>query len=167
MTETGKTKAETAVRFERLVPGPIERVWNYLTQGDQIARWFGGPVEKYTMEPRVGGVISFGDDHIRGVVTQWKPPKVLAYTWNVFSPGEFESPYPESYVQFELEQKGKDILLILTHRPIPDDFQPQTMMGWHTFLDRLMALLRGDEPETRETLMERNRVLYGVTAIKR
>jgi hypothetical protein len=48
-----------------------------------------------------------------------------------------------------------------------DGFEGQTMMGWHVFLDRLAALLRGETPEARETLMERHRMRYGVTEIKR
>jgi hypothetical protein len=41
------------------------------------------------------------------------------------------------------------------------------MMGWHTFLEMLSALLRGEKPEAREVIMERNRVRYGVETIKR
>ncbi len=44
--------------------------------------------------------------HIRGVVTQWQPPGRLAYTWNVYNPGDAVSSYPESY-------------LILTLGPLP------------------------------------------------
>ena len=40
--------------------------------------------------------------HIRGTVTQCQPSRKLAYTWNVFSPGEQESPFPESYLTLEL-----------------------------------------------------------------
>ena len=43
---------ETDVRFadattltvERTLPGPIERVWAYLTEPDKRARWLGGGV---------------------------------------------------------------------------------------------------------------------------
>ena len=167
MSDKGQTKTETAVRFERLLPGPIERVWDHLTRGEHIAAWFGGVGMKYTLEPRVGGTISFANDHIRGVVTQWRPPRFLAYTWNVFDTGETVSQHPESYVSFELEPRCKDVLLILTHRPIPEAYQGQTMMGWHTFLELFEALLRGEELQSRETLMERNRKRYGVEAIKR
>ena len=60
------------------------------------------------------------DGHIHGVVTQWNPPRRLAYTWNVFNPGEDTFRYPESYLTFELEPSGKDVLLTLTHLPILD-----------------------------------------------
>ena len=46
MNEYGELLDESAVKFERLLPGPIERVWSYLTEGDKRARWLcGGDVE--------------------------------------------------------------------------------------------------------------------------
>ena len=41
--------------------------------------------------------------HIRGTVTQWLPQKKLAYTWNVFAPGQTVSDFPESYLTLELD----------------------------------------------------------------
>jgi uncharacterized protein YndB with AHSA1/START domain len=154
------------VRSERLLPGPIERVWEFLTDSRHLAKWFGGGEMKYVIEPRVGGAVSLADGHLRGVVTQWKPPHLLAYSWNVFDPGAVDSRFPETYVTFELEASGNLVLLTLTHRPIGDGFESQTMMGWHTFLAMLAALLRGEEPEVREVIMERNRVKYGVERIR-
>jgi uncharacterized protein YndB with AHSA1/START domain len=40
-----------SVRFERLVPGPIERVWSYLTEGPLLKAWL---VEDGAVPPRVG-----------------------------------------------------------------------------------------------------------------
>lgn len=166
ISDNGELRTENMVRFERTLPGPIERVWQYLTSSEQIAEWFGGAGMKYVIEPRVGGMVDLADGHIRGVVTQWMPPRLLAYTWNVFMPGDVESRYPESYVTFELRTQGNDVLLVLTHRPILDGFESQTLMGWHTILDALGSLVRGDAPEARNVLMARNRERYGVTEIK-
>lgn len=163
MTENGRLGQDTVVRFERVMPGPIERVWEFLTRSEHLAGWLGVA----TIEPRPGGAVDIGSGHIRGIVTQWKPPRRLAYTWNVFNPGDTDSPYPESYVMFELTPKGPDVLLTLTHRPMLAGFENQTMMGWHTFLEMLGALVRGETPESRDVLMERNRVRYGVESIKR
>jgi uncharacterized protein YndB with AHSA1/START domain len=100
--------------------------------------------------------------HVRGIVTQWHPPRRLAYTWNVFSPGEAESHYPESYLTIELEARGSEIALTLTHLPVLDRFEKQNAMGWHTFLDMLGAALRGEPAEPRRTFMQRNAARYGV-----
>jgi uncharacterized protein YndB with AHSA1/START domain len=159
MSDRGQLHKETMVRFERTLPGPIERVWDFLTSSEHLGKW----LVAGTIEPRVGGAVNLGEGHIRGVVTQWQPPRRLTYTWNVFSPGETVSAYPESYLTLELEPRGEHLLLILTHRPILlPEFEGRTMMGWHTFLTRLMALAEGREAEPQAELMERHRVLYGV-----
>jgi uncharacterized protein YndB with AHSA1/START domain len=146
------------VRFERTLPGPIERVWEFLTNTERLPGWFGHG----TIEHREGGAVTLMGGHIRGVVTQWKPPRILAYTWNVFSPGEAESRYPESYLTFALEPRGNQVLLTLTHVPILERFERQNAMGWHTFLDILEAAITGQQDEARETYMKRNAERYGV-----
>ena len=46
--------AAATVRIERVLPGPIERVWSYLTDSDKRAKWFaGGP-----MDLKQGGAVS-------------------------------------------------------------------------------------------------------------
>ncbi|HEV7716068.1 MAG TPA: SRPBCC domain-containing protein [Steroidobacteraceae bacterium] len=170
MSEKGRLISETMIRFERRLPGPIERVWEYLTQPKHLAVWFGAKQSRYVLEPRVGGAVSLGDNgHIRGVVTQWQPPHKLVYTWNVFIPGETESRYPESYVTFELTtlpEDAKQVLLTFSHRPMLEGFEQQSMMGWHSFFGLLEQLLRGEPPESLEAAMRRNKVLYGVEEIK-
>ncbi len=155
----GEIRPEKAARFQRVLTGPIERVWAYLTESDRLDHWIGAG----TIEPRVGGAVSISEGHIRGVVTQWKPPHLLTYTWNVFMPNETESQFPESFVTFELQAHGDDVLLTLTQRPILEGFDGLTLMGWHAILDSLAAVIRGEVPESRETMMERNRERYGVT----
>lgn len=102
--------------------------------------------------------------HVRGVVTAWRPSAFLAYTWNVFSPGESVSPFPISYLEFTIEH-GR---LTLIHRPIPEPMQKQTMMGWHTMFYLIAAGLKGDFPK-RSDLFPKNAALYGVdmSALKR
>jgi len=146
------------VSFERVLPGPIERVWEFLTDVERLPSWFG----EGTIEPRAGGAVYLLGGHVRGVVTQWRPPRRLAYTWNVFNPGESESGYPESYLSLELEPRGEDVLLRLTHLPVLERFEKQNAMGWHTFLDLLAAALRGDPQQSREACMKRNAARYGV-----
>jgi hypothetical protein len=80
----------------------------------------------------------------------------------VFSPGDEESHYPESYVKFELEPRGNQILLTLTHLPVLERFEKQNAMGWHTFLDMVDAAARGEVPATRQVYMKQNAERYGV-----
>ena len=160
--EKGQPGREASVRFERLLPGPIERAWDHLTDPRLLPAWFGADS---TLEPRSGGAVMLMGGHIRGTVTQWQPPHRLAYTWNVFNPGDApdaQSAYPESYLQFTLETAGDKVLLVLTHMPVLERFEKQNAMGWHTMLDILAATLRGEKVEERPVYMQKNAALYGV-----
>ena len=159
MNQMGEIIKVSGVRFVRMLPGPIDRVWQYLTACEKLPIWFG---ENGTIEPCIGGKVWLMDGHIRGVVTQWQPPRKLIYTWNVFDPGETESGYPESYLKLELERKGSQVRLELCHLPIMDRFIPQTKMGWHTYLDLTEAALEGRTPTSRDAYMKANANRYGV-----
>ena len=158
MNPDGQLKRVAMVQFERILPGPIERVWAFVTDPRKLPGWFG----EGTIEPRPGGAVNLMGGHVRGIVTQWHPPRRLAYTWNVFGPGEIESQYPESYLTIELEPRGNEVELTLTHLPVLERFEKQNAMGWHTFLDMLSAGMRGEPTESRQAHMQRNAARYGV-----
>ena len=158
MTEDGHLTKAAMVRFERLLPGPIERVWEFLTDTRRLPEWFGDG----TIEPRAGGAVTIMGGHVRGIVTQWQPPHRLAYSWNVFNPDEEESRYPESSLTIELQPRGEDVLLTLTHVPVLERFEKQNAMGWHTYLDMLGAAVRDEPAQPRAAYMKRNAARYGV-----
>jgi uncharacterized protein YndB with AHSA1/START domain len=163
MSDLGQMQQVVAVRFERVLPGPAARVWEHITVPQKLAGWFG---ENSRIEPHEGGMVSLMGGHIRGVVTQWKPARKLAHTWNVFAPGGAESPYPESYLTLDLAPRGDEVVLTLFHLPVLERFEPQNAMGWHTFLDMLTTALGGGEMEPRRAYMERNAAKYGVDLSK-
>ena len=158
MNPDGQLKKVAMVQFERMLPGPLERVWEFLTDPKKLPGWFG----EGTIKPRPGGAVNLMGGHVRGIVTQWQPPRRLAYTWNVFSPGDTESQYPESYLTIELAPRGNEVALTLRHLPVLDRFEKQNAMGWHTFLDMLDAAARGNPKEPRQAYMQRNAARYGV-----
>ena len=70
-------------------------------------------------------------------ITELEPLRKLTITWS--GTGD---------VSFELEPKGDEVLLTLTHRRLPN--RSTTLMvgpGWHMHLDVLAARLTGKEPE--------------------
>jgi uncharacterized protein YndB with AHSA1/START domain len=153
----GEVIAESAVRFVRVISAPPAKVWTFLTEASLLPEWYG----EGRIEPREGGAVSLMGGHIRGVVTVWRPEKLLGYTWNVFSPGETVSQWPVSYIELALEPSGDGAKLTLTHRPIAEAMQKQTAMGWHTMLDLVETGLKGDFPK-RSDLFPKNAALYGV-----
>ena len=141
---------DAEVRLVRTLPGPIERIWDYLTDAEKRSRWFaGGP-----MEPRQGGKMTLRFHHknlapgetppeefktchvdgedMEGTVLRWEPPRVLSYTFG-----------DDSDVTFELTPQGNDVLLVLTHRRRGDTQPPMAgfAAGWHTHFAHLIALL--------------------------
>ena len=159
MADLGEMFRAPGVRFWRRLPGPIERVWAHLTDPARLSGWYdAGSV----IEPREGGAVRLNDGHIRGVVTQWRPPVKFAHSWNVFGPGETVSVYPESYLTLELAAEEAEVALTLIHLPVLDRFEPQNAMGWATFLDILDDTVNGRAVGPRRGYMERNAALYGV-----
>lgn len=173
MSEYGKLIGNNAVRFERLLPGPIERVWEYLTDSEKRGTWFAaGP-----MEPRVDGKLelvfdnsNLGPGHTEpperfkqygGIhrshhtVTRYEPPHALAITWDG---GEDGGP---SEVLFELAKKDADVLLTVTHRRIGSrDVLRDVSGGWHTHLDILADRLNGRTPQPFWTRFEKIEAAY-------
>ncbi|MDP2331007.1 MAG: SRPBCC family protein [Reyranella sp.] len=158
MSEDAQFTHAHMVRFERLLPGPVTRTWQVLTEINRLPGWYG----EGHIEPRAGGAVALMGGHIRGTVTQYLAPQRLAYSWNVFNPGDEVSPYPESHLSLELKPAGDDTALTLTHLPVLERFVKLNAMGWHTYLDMVAAALRGEPVAPRDAYMTRNAKLYGV-----
>ena len=167
MNEYGVVTEARTIRMERLLPGPIERVWDYLTDSTKRGTWFATG----KMELRAGGGIEFFFNHadlsaektppekhknkaagvsVNGTVTACKPPYLLCFKFG--EAGE---------VTFELAPKGKDVLLVLTHSKLKD----RAMMvgvasGWHSHLAILIDVLNGDEPHPFWTTVTRLEMEY-------
>jgi uncharacterized protein YndB with AHSA1/START domain len=154
----GRIIEEAAVLFERTLPASLEKSWAFLTQTECLREWYGEGV----IEPQEGGKVTLMSGHIRGVVTGWRPQQFLGYTWNVFDPGATVSGWPVSYLEFALTPEDANTKLALTHRPILKAVGPQTMMGWHSFLDMLDDGVRGAAVEARGAYMQKNARRYGV-----
>lgn len=156
--EFGVVTEAGTVRFERLLPGPIERVWGYLTDSEKRGTW----LATGTIEQRVGSTVALHFHHadlspvkeetparyrnkeggatITARITRCDPPRLLAMTWE-------HGTAPASEVTFELTPRGDKVLLALTHRRLAD----RTMMvsvagGWHTHLAILADNLEGVTP---------------------
>ena len=151
MNAHGHMIASDTIRFERLLPGPIERVWDYLTDSELRRQWLAAG----EMQPAVGSGFTltwrnseltdppgrkpdgFGDEHrMDSAITVFDPPHRLAFTWG------------GGDVTFALEPQGTQVLLTVTHRGISD--RNNLLMigaGWHMHLNVLEARVGGRESE--------------------
>jgi uncharacterized protein YndB with AHSA1/START domain len=150
------------VRFERNVPVQPGELWRVLTEVEALPGWYGDG----KIEAAAGGAVELMAGHIRGTVTHCTPEQRLAYSWNVFNPGDEVSPYPESYLTLELEPRGGGTCLFLTHLPVLEQFVKLNAMGWHTFLDMVEAAATGRKVEPRAVYMQRNAQRYGIDLAK-
>lgn len=149
LAEFGTLLDAHTVRFERLLPGPIERVWAYLIEPEQLRTWLADS----TIDLRVDGAVElrFDVDEVperrkagainRGRVTRYDPPYALAYTWC-----DAADVTVDSHVTFELETVGAKVRLVLTHRRLPARMNASFGSGWHTHLAILQARLQDETP---------------------
>lgn len=158
MTEYGISDEPGMIRFERVLTGPIERVWSYLTESEKRGKWFASG----SMELRVGGRVELNFLHADlsphteptpdrykqyekghtsyGRIIRYEPPRALSFLWE-------EESGDDSEVTFELTPRGGDTLLVLTHRRLYDRaIMVSVASGWHTHLGVLVDHLNGEEP---------------------
>ncbi len=146
----GEVLDASTIRFVRDLPGPIERVWDYLTKAELTATWLYGNEIPQTVGEEFGSSWEGEGDEpggaIRFRVRVYDPPRVLEYDWvDVPSPS---GTITDSYVRFELEPVGDRVRLTLTQRALPAHAFQSVAAGWHAHLDVLRATLRGeDAPE--------------------
>ena len=142
------------VKVERLLSGPVERVWAYLVESDKRAKWLAAG----EFELRVGGKVRLefdngrlpnekplpakykdgGKGQFEGVITRLEPLRLLAHTWRWDS--------VETEVSYELAPRGKQVLLTIVHRRLTKPIVAKVLGGWDVHSGILEDLLSGVEP---------------------
>lgn len=151
---------EDTLTLERILPGPIEKVWACLTEDEHKKKWLSGG----DVEPKVGGKVTHHFDNnafsdeleptpekyrdmpdqvtMFGEVLAWEPYSLLSYSWE-------EGDGSSSEVIFKLsEMDDQHIKLVLIHTKVPDskNFKVGVSAGWHTHLNILRNILEGKKP---------------------
>jgi len=142
------------VKVERLLSGPVERVWAYLVESDKRARWLAAG----EFELRVGGKVRLefdngrlpnekplpakykdgGKGQFEGVITRLEPLRLLAHTWRWDS--------VETEVSYELAPRGKQVLLTIVHRRLTKPIVAKVLGGWDVHSGILEDILNDVEP---------------------
>ena len=147
--------AADAVRIVRTLPGPVDRIWDYLVDGEKRRLWLAAG----DFEPQVGAAtnLTFRNADLSPepgraaekyraiescaelpiVITKFEPKSLLAFTWN-----------GASEVTFELERAGSDVRLTITHERLSGrEGMLSVSGGWHAHLDILEDVLAGRTPK--------------------
>lgn len=150
MSYDGTLRDLHTVEFKRLIPGPIELAWDYLTKPELLKTWFAD----VTLEPRLGGTVNVhfakdtcgdGTDGVHGTICEFRPPQVIAFTWiqRRRQPDGAIADSEEGEVRFELSERGEKVLLTLLHSGQPTAELTSHSAGWHAYLDNLEAIVAG------------------------
>jgi uncharacterized protein YndB with AHSA1/START domain len=151
MDAYGVLTEPATLTIRRVLPGPIERIWSYLTDSELRRKWLAagdmqgkaGTAFEFVWRngelsdppsPRPDG---FPEEHrLESQVTEFDPPHRLAFTWG-----------RSGGVTIELKPQGSDVLLTLVHHRLPDrDTLIKVAAGWHAHLDVLLARASGKQP---------------------
>ena len=148
LEDYGTVTGPRTIEIQRILPGPMERIWDYLTKDDLRRQWLAAG----EMELKVGSefILTWHNENLATEVgkppegkpsghsatmrvTECNPPCKLSYIFG--DNGE---------VSFELKPAGDKVLLTLIHSNAPNR---GTMLGvsagWHAHIDVLAGILSG------------------------
>ena len=161
MDNFGKLVKPDTVVFERLLPGPVERVFEFLWDENKRKLWFTTGAmptkvdEKFRMHwqhknyspntaPPPDNMKEMDEKGHSDSFTllAYEPPYRLAYTF-----GEEKLKGNPSEVEFRLKPEGDKGRLTLTHTRFPDrGYALGVSRGWHSHLDVLEYQLKNETP---------------------
>jgi len=127
MATTSVTSDQDAIVAEIQIAAPPERVFQALSDADQLKQWFTSPdcpAKSWKMNARVGGSYAYesepGSVEINGVrafechgeILESDPPRLLVYTWIA---NWHEDKNSRTIVRWELTPKQNGTFLRVTH----------------------------------------------------
>lgn len=117
-----------ALRFERHLKHPVQRVWRAIVVPAELASWFPAAAD---WTPEAGEVFEAGGQ--TGQVTALEPPHLIEWT------------FAGQAFRFDLRAEPDGCALVFTH--VFDDrvAAAQTAAGWECYFDRLEPHLAGEQ----------------------
>jgi len=144
---TPDTRAEVALRLERTIAAPPEKVFEAWTRPEVMSRWF-APTDDYqavvtALEPRPGGRYRVEMRHrggnvqvVGGTFREVRAPERLVFTWA----WEDKPEHGESQVTVSISKDGAGARLVLVHEKLVSaDSRKAHEQGWNGCLGRLPA----------------------------
>lgn len=142
--------------FERRLSHPVDRVWQAISEPDDLEHWF--PSKVVVDELSAGAEMSFEFEDMpldaplamTGHITEVDPPRLLGFTWG------------EDHLRFELDpnEGEKGCTLRLTVTLGTRDKAARDAAGWHVCLDRLERVVAGEDGPAATGVTSDWRALY-------
>lgn len=127
-----------ALRFERHLDHPQEKVWRAITDPAHLSQWY--PFTVTELDLTVGGKITFDDGAgttLAGVVQELDPPRVFAFSEE------------DDLLHLELRPHGSGCTLVFTHTFAEANAAPGAGEGWRRCLDTLTTLVTASASDDR------------------
>lgn len=142
----GVLAPDKSLQIQRRLPGPIERVWSYLTESDLRRQWLASGT--MPLQPGASFELVWRNDELSRSAAERPdgfsaesratcqfievdPPRHMRYLW----PGVGE-------VTIDLAMDGAEVLLTLTHRQlVGEGLILNVRAGWHAHLALQVARL--------------------------
>jgi uncharacterized protein YndB with AHSA1/START domain len=122
---------------QRQIPAPVEKVWDYLTKPELLAKWF-ADTEHFAPDAPVHMETSAGD-FLSGRVIEWDPGIILGVRWKFLGCG------PEYEVRFSMLRRKQGTELTVQDRGALTVEEAECLrVGWSEFLMRLEKSLLKD-----------------------
>ena len=143
---------------EILIDASIEAVWNAITDGEELTRWF---VDEATVEPGVGGSItkSWGGVEMgKSRIDEWEPNRKLRVTLMPFDMGaaKYDGTTPMVDEYTIARRDGKTVLRLVSSgipdAPEWDGFYNGIDSGWASFFRTLRHYLEHHRGKPRTTI---------------
>jgi len=141
----GKLTAPSTLTIQRWLPGPVDRLWSYLTDSDKRAKWLaagdmtlapGAPLELIWRNAEISDANDpmppgfNAEQRMQTHIIAADPMRMLSFAWGAGT------------VTFELTPKDDKVLLTVTHTGLSATRGlTQISAGWHIHLDILRAVI--------------------------
>jgi uncharacterized protein YndB with AHSA1/START domain len=158
------------LRMQRRLPGPIERVWSYLTDSDLRQQWLASGA--MSLQAGTSFELVWRNDELSASASE-RPDGFSAESRAVCRFEEVDAPRLMRYVWpdvgevcFELEAQGDEVMLTLTHRRLSGErLILNVCAGWHAHLALLVARMEGRTPPSLWATWKQLREAYQALAM--